>query len=139
MYCNVLTHIYLFGIDQDEFQTSIVEDLGKIGVKPDVVTFTSDYFETIRHYAIWMIENGLAYMDDTPQETMQKERMDRINSKHRDDSPAESMKNFKLMCSGKEEGKPWCLRAKIDMSSDNGVSHTHQDYDSLHLLVYKLF
>lgn len=39
--------------EKDEFQTSIVEDLGKIGVKPDVVTFTSDYFETIRNYAIW--------------------------------------------------------------------------------------
>ena len=68
-----------------------------------------------------MIESGLAYMDDTPQEEMQKERMERIHSKHRDDAPAESMKNFKLMCSGSEEGKPWCLRAKIDMSSDNGT------------------
>lgn len=38
---------------QDEFQSSIVEDLAKIGVKPDMVTFTSDYFETIRNYAIW--------------------------------------------------------------------------------------
>lgn len=129
-------HEYFFCTHQDEFQTSIVEDLGKIGVKPDVVTFTSDYFETIRHYAIWMIENGLAYMDDTPQEVMQKERMDRINSKHRDDSPAESMKNFKLMCSGKDEGKPWCLRAKIDMSSDNGVSHAYRECKSMHLLAF---
>ena len=68
-----------------------------------------------------MIENGLAYMDDTPQEIMQKERMDRINSKHRDDPPAQSLEMFNLMCSGKEEGKAWCLRAKIDMSSDNGT------------------
>lgn len=107
--------------EKDEYQTSIIEDLGKIGVKPDVVTFTSDYFETIRCYAIWMIENGLAYMDDTPQETMQKERMDRAHSKHRSQSPSEALEMFKLMCSGKEEGKPWCLRAKIDMSSDNGT------------------
>lgn len=42
-------------LSQDEFQTSIIEDLGKIGVKPDVVTFTSDYFETIRNYAIWYV------------------------------------------------------------------------------------
>ncbi len=68
-----------------------------------------------------MIENGLAYMDDTPQEVMQKERMDRVSSKHRDDPPSESLEKFHLMCSGKEEGKPWCLRAKIDMSSDNGT------------------
>ena len=107
--------------EKDEYQTSIIEDLGKIGVKPDVVTFTSDYFETIRQYALWMIENGLAYMDDTPQEQMQKERMDRQHSKHRDQSPSEALEYFKLMCSGKEEGKPWCLRAKMDMSSDNGT------------------
>mmetsp|Transcript_34079 Transcript_34079/g.71713 ORF Transcript_34079/g.71713 Transcript_34079/m.71713 type:complete len:893 (+) Transcript_34079:32-2710(+) len=107
--------------EKDEYQTSIIEDLGKIGVKPDVITFTSDYFETIKQYALWMIENGLAFMDDTPQEQMQKERMDRQNSKHRDQSPAEALGYFKLMCSGKEEGKAWCLRAKIDMSSDNGT------------------
>jgi len=107
--------------EKDEYQTSIIEDLGKIGVKPDVVTFTSDYFETIKQYALWMIENGLAFMDDTPQEQMQKERMDRQNSKHRDQSPAEALEHFNLMCSGKEEGKAWCLRAKIDMTSDNGT------------------
>ena len=107
--------------EKDEYQTSIIEDLGKIGVKPDVVTFTSDYFETIKQYALWMIENGLAFMDDTPQEQMQKERMDRQNSKHRNQSPAEALQHFNLMCSGKEEGKAWCLRAKIDMNSDNGT------------------
>lgn len=107
--------------EKDEYQTSIIEDLAKIGVAPDVVTFTSDYFETIKQYALWMIENGLAYMDDTPQEQMQKERMDRQHSKHRDQPPSEALEYFKLMCSGKEEGKPWCLRAKMDMSSDNGT------------------
>mmetsp|Transcript_28340 Transcript_28340/g.48205 ORF Transcript_28340/g.48205 Transcript_28340/m.48205 type:complete len:895 (+) Transcript_28340:83-2767(+) len=107
--------------EKDEYQTSIIEDLGKIGVKPDVVTFTSDYFETIKQYALWMIDNGLAYMDDTPQEQMQKERMDRQHSKHCEQSPSEAMEYFKLMCSGKEDGKPWCLRAKMDMSSDNGT------------------
>jgi len=107
--------------EKDEYQSSIVEDLGKIGVKPDVVTFTSDYFETIKQYALWMIENGLAFMDDTPQEQMQKERMDRQKSKHRGQSPTEALEYFNLMCSGKKDGKAWCLRAKIDMSSDNGT------------------
>ena len=107
--------------EKDEYQKSIVEDLAKIGVTPDVLTFTSDYFATIRQYAVWMIENGLAFMDDTPQEQMQKERMERQNSRHRDQLLAEAMEYFNLMCSGKEEGKAWCLRAKIDMASDNGT------------------
>ena len=107
--------------EKDEYQSSIVEDLGKIGVRPDVVTFTSDYFGTIEKYALWMMKNGLAYMDDTPQEQMQKERMERQSSKRRDQSPEEALGYFELMRSGSEEGKVWCLRAKIDMTSDNGT------------------
>jgi len=107
--------------EKDEYQGSIVEDLGKIGVRPDIVTFTSDYFGTIEKYALWMMANGYAYMDDTPQELMQKERMERQNSKHRNQSPDEALRYFNLMKSGSEDGKVWCLRAKIDMSSDNGT------------------
>ena len=107
--------------EKDEYQSSIVEDLAKIGVRPDVVTFTSDYFGTIERYALWMIKNGLAYMDDTPQEEMQKERMDRQNSRHRDQSVSEALEFFNLMRSGSEGGGVWCLRAKIDMTSDNGT------------------
>lgn len=107
--------------EKAEFQAAILEDLGQLGVKPDVVTFTSDYFETIRGYALYLIENGMAFMDDTPQDVMQKERMDRTNSNHRDQSPAEALEMFNLMCSGSEEGSKWCLRARIDMGSVNGT------------------
>lgn len=119
--------------EKEEFQTSILEDLDMLGVKPDVVTFTSDYFETIRGYALYMIENGLAFMDDTPQEQMQKERMDRVNSKHRDQSVEDCKKYFDLMCSGDEEGLKWCLRAKIDMSSVNGTMRDPVMYRANHL------
>jgi glutathione S-transferase len=91
--------------EKEEFQSSIVEDLAMLGVKPSVVTFTSDYFRTIKGYALQLIEDGKAYMDDTPQEQMQKERMERVNSKHRDQSVEDALKYFDLMCSGKEEGK----------------------------------
>eukprot|EP00979_Chaetoceros_neogracilis_P005389 scaffold984_cov281-Chaetoceros_neogracile.AAC.4 len=107
--------------EKEEFQTAILEDLDMLGVKPDVVTFTSDYFETIRGYANFLIENRLAFMDDTPQEEMQKERMDRVNSRHREQSIEDCKNYFKQMCSGDEDGGKWCLRAKIDMSSDNGT------------------
>ena len=107
--------------EKEEFQESIVEDLAALGVKPDVVTYTSDYFDTIRGYAEFLIKNGLAFMDDTPQEQMKAERMERKESKHRSQSPEECMKYFKLMCSGSEEGAAWCLRAKIDMQSLNGT------------------
>ena len=107
--------------EKEEYQSSILEDLDKLGIEAGSVSFTSDYFEAIKGYANYMIENGLAFMDDTPQEEMQKERMDRVNSKHRDQSIEDCKKYFKLMCSGDEEGGKWCLRAKIDMSSVNGT------------------
>jgi len=107
--------------EKEEYQASILEDLGKLGVKPDVVTFTSDYFQCIRGYAERLINEGLAFMDDTPQEKMQKERMDRLESVHRGQSVSDAMEKFKLMCSGKPEGSVWCLRARIDMSSVNGT------------------
>jgi glutamyl-tRNA synthetase len=107
--------------EKEEFQSSIVEDLAKLGVKPDLITFTSDYFDTITKYAEYLIHNGLAFMDDTPQEQMKEERMQRKDSRHRNQTPDEALKYFKLMCSGSEEGGAWCLRAKIDMQSDNGT------------------
>ena len=107
--------------EKEEFQASIIEDLAKLGVKPDLIVFTSDYFATISGYAEYMIQNGLAYMDDTPQEQMKEERMQRQDSKHRNQDQAGSMKLFKDMCSGSEEGSKWCLRAKIDMQSVNGT------------------
>ena len=107
--------------EKEEFQASIIEDLAKLGVKPDLIVFTSDYFHTIQGYAEYMIQNGTAYMDDTPQEQMKEERMQRQNSKHRNQTPEEAMKIFKDMCSGSEEGGKWCLRAKINMQSVNGT------------------
>merc|ERR1719223_1806618 len=107
--------------EKSEYQESIIEDLAMLGIQPDVVSFTSDYFQTIEAFAVFLMENGLAFMDDTPQDQMQNERMERIESKHRNQTYKECIKYFSLMCSGKEEGSKWCLRAKIDMSSVNGT------------------
>lgn len=107
--------------EKEEYQASIVADLAKLGVKPDLITFTSDYFDTITKFAEYLIQVGLAYMDDTPQEQMKEERMERKDSKHRNQTPEDAMTYFKLMCSGSVEGSAWCLRAKIDMQSDNGT------------------
>jgi hypothetical protein len=55
---------------QVEFEESIKEDLALIGVKGDVVTHTSDYFEEMLVHAQNLINKGLAYVDDTDQETV---------------------------------------------------------------------
>jgi len=110
--------------EKSEFEEAILEDLASLGVKGDVLTYTSDYIGVIQGYALRMIANGEAYMDDTPQEQMKEERAQRIESKYRDtatQSPEEAKTLFDEMCSGSAEGSKWCLRAKIDMASDNGT------------------
>ena len=44
--------------EKDEYEESIVADLESLGVKGDVVTHTSDYFDLMEKYAIQMITEG---------------------------------------------------------------------------------
>jgi len=68
-----------------------------------------------------MINKGLAYMDDTDQETMQAERMAHTESKHRESAPETNLTIFKALCEGDKTVRAYCLRAKIDMASANGT------------------
>ena len=55
------------------------------------MTHTSDSFEICEKYAIQMIKEGKAYMDDTDQEKMQAERLARVESARRNSSPEENL------------------------------------------------
>lgn len=50
--------------EKEEFETSILEDLEKLGVHPSIVTHTSDNFAYILEKAAILIANGDAYVDD---------------------------------------------------------------------------
>jgi glutamyl-tRNA synthetase len=80
-----------------EFEDSIKEDLALIGIKGDVVTHTSDYFEQIYELALQMIKTGKAYVDDTDQATMRDQRMNGIASKSRDLPVEENLRRFEEM------------------------------------------
>ena len=56
--------------EKEEFEESIKEDLKLIGIHGDVITHTSDHFETLYEYALKLINKGLAYADDTDQDTV---------------------------------------------------------------------
>ncbi|KAJ2405385.1 glutamate--tRNA ligase [Coemansia sp. RSA 2526] len=105
--------------EKAEFEESITEDLRLLGIHGDVVTHTSDHFQTIYEYALKMINKGLAYADDTPHETMKEERMNGIASQRRDQSVEENLQRFELMRQGTEEGLTWCLRAKMSVDNPN--------------------
>lgn len=107
--------------EKQEYQDAILEDCKLLGIKWDQVTYTSDYFEDLYKLCIQMIKDGYAYADDTPQEQMRDEREKRIESSHRNDSVESNLMHFDEMKKGSQEGTKWVIRAKIDMSSNNGA------------------
>lgn len=102
-----------------EFQDAIVQDLALMGIKPDRVSYTSDYFQELYEYCVQMIKTGKAYADDTEKETMQKQRFDGIPSAKRDASVEENLARFEEMKAGTDEGQRWCIRAKLSVNSPN--------------------
>lgn len=80
-------------------------DLKTLGVVPDKVTFTSNYFEEIEELCIKMLNLGKAYCDDTAVEQMRKERMDGIESASRNRSVEDNIRLFKEMKVYSEEVK----------------------------------
>uniref|UniRef100_A0A7N5K3C8 Bifunctional glutamate/proline--tRNA ligase n=1 Tax=Ailuropoda melanoleuca TaxID=9646 RepID=A0A7N5K3C8_AILME len=106
--------------EKEDFEKVILEDVAMLHIKPDQFTYTSDHFETIMKYAEKLIQEGKAYVDDTPAEQMKAEREQRIESKHRKNSIEKNLQMWEEMKQGSQFGQSCCLRAKIDMSSNNG-------------------
>ena len=105
--------------EKEEFQDSIIEDLRLMGIRPDTLSYTSDYFDYLYAMALRLIKEGHAYADDTDQETMRKERMDGIASKHRERSVEETLRIFEEMKKASPEGVKNCIRAKISYDDPN--------------------
>ncbi|KAG6300551.1 hypothetical protein E4U09_006727 [Claviceps aff. purpurea] len=105
--------------ESEEFQDAIVEDLALMGIKPDALTYTSDYFDYLYDMCKKLISMGKAYADDTDQETMRAQRMDGIPSKHRDRTVEETLRIFEEMKKASDEGRAHCIRAKISADDPN--------------------
>eukprot|EP00002_Diphylleia_rotans_P040089 TRINITY_DN9430_c0_g1_i1.p1 TRINITY_DN9430_c0_g1~~TRINITY_DN9430_c0_g1_i1.p1 ORF type:complete len:740 (+),score=168.08 TRINITY_DN9430_c0_g1_i1:49-2268(+) len=105
--------------EKEEFVENIFTDLDSLGIKPDMVTHTSDYFDVILEYAYTLIKKGRAYVDDTPVEKLRAERMDGIESKHRNNTPEQNLAMFEEMIKATPKGLECCLRGKIDMQAKN--------------------
>eukprot|EP01041_Mallomonas_annulata_P000879 gene877-1705_t len=107
--------------EKEEYEENIIQDLATLGVKPDAVSHTSDHFQKCEELARQIIRDGLAFMDDTPQEQMQAERMALTDSYRRNTSVEENLALFETLLKGEPDAQKFCLRAKIDMQSTNGT------------------
>ncbi|KAK2764806.1 glutamyl-tRNA synthetase [Colletotrichum kahawae] len=90
-----------------------------VGITPDAVSYTSDYFDYLYETCVRLIKEGHAYADDTDQETMRNERGEGIESKCRNRSVEENLRIFEEMKNGTPEGLNNCIRAKISVDNVN--------------------
>ena len=110
--------------EEQAFIDSIQEDVHWLGFDWDGhVRFTSDYFDTLYEYALHLIENGDAYVDELTSEQAREYRGDwntpGTNSPYRDRTPAENLAAFEKMRAGEFGEGQASLRAKIDMAAGN--------------------
>ncbi|CAL9218040.1 unnamed protein product [Arabidopsis halleri] len=105
--------------ESNEFVDNLVKDIGTLGIKYEKVTYTSDYFPELMQMAEKLMREGKAYVDDTPREQMQKERMDGIDSRCRNHGVDENLKLWKEMIAGSERRLQCCVRGKFNMQDPN--------------------
>lgn len=109
--------------EEQEFVDSIREDVKWLGFQWDEERFASDYFETLYNWAIQMIKDGKAYVDDQPSEVINEQRKTPfepgIESPCRQRSVDENLELFEKMKNGEFPEGSHVLRAKVDMASPN--------------------
>lgn len=106
--------------EKEDYEKVILEDVAMLEIKPDLFTFTSDHFDTILEKCEFLLKSGVAFVDDTEPEVMKNEREQRTESKNRNNSIEKNWQMWEEMKKGTDYGKNCCVRAKIDMKSDNG-------------------
>ena len=107
-----------------EYVDSIIKDVKWLGFDyEDRLFFASDYFQQFYDYAIQLIQNKDAYVDDQASDIIRESRGTLKdpgkNSPFRNRSIEENLDLFKRMKSGEFHNGEKVLRARIDMSHPN--------------------
>lgn len=110
--------------ESTEYVNAIIEDIKWLGYDyGDKPLFTSDYFDQLYAYAIKLIKDGNAYVDDQSAEEISAGKTNPsipgIKSPFRDRSHEENLSLFEAMRNGDCEEGSRVLRVKIDMDSPN--------------------
>ncbi len=110
--------------ESEEFARSIQDDVQWLGFQWDgEVRWASDYFEQLYQYAVELIKQGKAYVEDLSAEEMREYRgtltQPGKNSPYRERPVAENLDLFARMRAGEFSDGAKVLRAKIDMASGN--------------------
>ncbi|OUW18950.1 MAG: glutamine--tRNA ligase [Opitutales bacterium TMED158] len=110
--------------EEDEYVQAIKKDVAWLGADwGDNLRFASDYFDQLYDWAIRLIEEGKAYVDDLSPDQMREYRGTLTepgqDSPYRNRPIDESLDLFERMKNGEIAEGERVLRAKIDMASPN--------------------
>ncbi|CRZ21418.1 glutamine--tRNA ligase/YqeY domain fusion protein [Kingella kingae] len=110
--------------ENQEYVDSIKEDVQWLGFKWNgEPRYASDYFDQLFDYAVGLIKDGKAYVDDLTADEMRQYRGTLTeagkNSPYRERSIEENLDLFMRMKNGEFEDGSKTLRLKIDMASGN--------------------
>ena len=110
--------------EEEEYVKSIIEDIKWLGFHwDDRLFFASDYFDQMYDYALQLVKDGKAYVDDLSANEISDERgtftKPGKNSPYRDRSIKENLDLFIRMKNGEFNDGEKVLRAKIDMAHSN--------------------
>lgn len=122
--------------EDTEYVDSILEDIQWLGFKWGNVYYASDYFQQLWDFAIWMIEQGHAYVDEQTSEQIAEQKgtptQPGTASPYRDRPVEDNLRLFKLMNTPEAVEGAMVLRAKIDMANPNMHFRDPIIYRTLH-------
>ena len=109
--------------EEQEYVDAIQADVRWLGFDWERLCYASDYFPQLYEWALKLIGDGKAYVDDLSADEIRKYRGTLTepgkNSPYRDRSAEENLDLFQRMKAGEFADGSRVLRAKIDMSSPN--------------------
>jgi len=109
--------------EEQEFVDAIKEDIAWLGYTWDKELFSSDYFQQLYDWAVYLIKEGKAYVDSQSSEAMAEQKgtptQPGVDGPYRNRSIEENLNLFERMKAGEFDGGEHILRAKIDMQHTN--------------------
>ncbi|MCQ2226350.1 MAG: glutamine--tRNA ligase/YqeY domain fusion protein [Bacteroidales bacterium] len=106
-----------------EYVDAIKEDIKWLGFQWGNEYYASDYFQQLWDFAMRLVKEGKAYIDEQSAEDIAKQKgtptEPGVNSPYRDRPIEENIALFEKMNSGAVEEGEMVLRAKIDMANPN--------------------
>ena len=109
--------------ENNEYVDNILNDIKWLGFKWENIYYASDYFEKLWDFAEWLINKGLAYIDEQSAEEIAKQKgtptTPGANSPYRDRPIEESLALFRAMNTPEAVEGSMVLRAKLDMANSN--------------------